>query len=56
MSSWCCSATDRGSAGQDDDVTWVVMSDPDGNEFCVLRAYTDDERAAIAAEQAERRP
>jgi len=24
--------------GQGDDVTWVVLSDPDGNEFCVLRS------------------
>ena len=22
------------------DVTWVVMADPEGNEFCVLRALT----------------
>ena len=22
--------------GQGDDVTWVVMADPEGNEFCVL--------------------
>jgi hypothetical protein len=24
--------------GQGDDVTWVVLADPEGNEFCVLRA------------------
>lgn len=23
--------------GQGEDVTWVVMADPEGNEFCVLR-------------------
>ena len=23
--------------GQGDDVTWVVLADPEGNEFCVLR-------------------
>ena len=23
------------------DVPWVVMADPDGNEFCVLRALGD---------------
>jgi hypothetical protein len=28
----------RVSVGQDETVTWVVMADPDGNEFCVLRA------------------
>ena len=30
----------RVSVGQSDDVTWVVLADPDGNEFCVLRALT----------------
>jgi hypothetical protein len=29
--------------GQGDDVTWVVLADPEGNEFCVLRAYRPDE-------------
>ena len=27
------------------------MSDPDGNEFCVLRAYTADELARFEAPQ-----
>ena len=27
-------------------VTWVVLADPDGNEFCVLRALTPQELAA----------
>ncbi|MEA2508954.1 MAG: hypothetical protein QOG21_1036, partial [Actinomycetota bacterium] len=26
-------------------VTWVVLADPEGNEFCVLRALTQEERA-----------
>ena len=26
--------------GARDGVSWVVMADPDGNEFCVLRAFT----------------
>ena len=26
--------------GQGDDVTWVVLADPEGNEFCVLRGQT----------------
>lgn len=26
--------------------TWVVMADPDGNEFCVLRVLTPEELAA----------
>jgi predicted enzyme related to lactoylglutathione lyase len=33
----------RTSVGQGDGVTWVVMTDPDGNEFCVLRALTAEE-------------
>lgn len=28
----------RAHVGQGADVSWVVMADPDGNEFCVLRA------------------
>jgi len=28
----------RINVGQGDDVTWVVLADPEGNEFCVLRA------------------
>jgi hypothetical protein len=34
---------ERVSIGQGDDVSWVVMADPEGNEFCVLRAYRSDE-------------
>jgi catechol 2,3-dioxygenase-like lactoylglutathione lyase family enzyme len=44
----------RTDVGQGDGVTWVVMADPDGNEFCVLRAFTADELAEIAAEAAGR--
>ncbi|MDQ3351440.1 MAG: VOC family protein, partial [Actinomycetota bacterium] len=25
--------------------TWVVMADPEGNEFCLLRALTAEELA-----------
>jgi len=28
----------RVDIGQPDDVTWIVMADPEGNEFCVLAA------------------
>lgn len=28
----------RVDIGQGDDITWVVLADPEGNEFCVLRA------------------
>ena len=31
--------------GQGDDTTWVVLADPDGNEFCVLLPLTPDELA-----------
>ena len=27
------------------DVPWVVMADPEGNEFCVLRPMTEEARA-----------
>ena len=33
----------RVDVGQGPDASWVVMADPDGNEFCVLRAYRPDE-------------
>jgi len=33
------------SMGQGAAATWVVMADPDGNEFCVLRALRPDESA-----------
>jgi hypothetical protein len=36
----------RVSVGQGEDVTWVVMADPDGNEFCVLRALQSEELEA----------
>jgi len=35
----------RVDVGQGPDVSWVVMGDPDGNEFCVLRPRTEQERA-----------
>ncbi len=36
----------RVDVGQDDTVTWVVLADPEGNEFCILRALTPEEQAA----------
>ena len=29
----------RVDVGQSDESSWVVLADPDGNEFCVLAAY-----------------
>ena len=31
--------------GQSSDTSWVVLADPDGNEFCVLRPLTPEELA-----------
>jgi catechol 2,3-dioxygenase-like lactoylglutathione lyase family enzyme len=36
----------RVDVGQGPEVTWVVLADPDGNEFCVLRALRPEELAA----------
>ena len=35
----------RADVGQGPDVSWVVMADPDGNEFCVLKPLTPEELA-----------
>jgi predicted enzyme related to lactoylglutathione lyase len=35
----------RVAVGQGEDVSWVVLADPEGNEFCVLRALTREELA-----------
>ena len=32
----------RADVGQGDDVSWVVMADPEGNELCVLAPYPPD--------------
>jgi predicted enzyme related to lactoylglutathione lyase len=42
----------RISIGQKPEDSWVVMADPDGNEFCVLRALTAEELAEGAGGQA----
>jgi catechol 2,3-dioxygenase-like lactoylglutathione lyase family enzyme len=31
----------RVDVGQGDDVTWVVLADPEGNEFCILAPVGD---------------
>jgi len=36
----------RADVGQKADVSWVVMSDPAGNEFCVLRPLPPQELAS----------
>lgn len=35
----------RADVGQGPGVSWVVMADPDGNEFCVLRPLTAEDLA-----------
>lgn len=32
--------------GQGTEVTWVVLADPEGNEFCILRPLTPEELAS----------
>jgi hypothetical protein len=32
--------------GQGPEVSWVVLADPEGNEFCILRALTAEELAS----------
>jgi len=32
------------------EVTWVVLSDPEGNEFCILSDLNDEDRAERKAE------
>ncbi len=39
----------RADVGQGTDVGWVVMTDPDGNYFDVLRAFTPEQLAQLAA-------
>jgi hypothetical protein len=36
----------RVDIGQGDDKSWVVLADPEGNEFCILRALTAEELAS----------
>jgi Glyoxalase-like domain len=40
--SMCATRVDIGQGQQ----TWVVLADPQGNEFCILRALTEAERAS----------
>jgi hypothetical protein len=35
----------RVDVGQSEEDTWVVLADPEGNEFCILRALTAEEKA-----------
>jgi hypothetical protein len=39
---------ERADVGQGPDVHWVVMKDPDGNYFDVLRAFTAEELASLS--------
>jgi len=36
----------RADVGQGADVSWVVLADPEGNEFCVLQRSVQDVQAA----------
>jgi hypothetical protein len=46
----------RASVGQSDEVGWVVMQDPEGNEFCVLQPLTPAQAAEVARIRASRLP
>lgn len=46
----------RAGVGQGADVTWVVMTDPVGNEFDVLRALTPEELAGEPADEPAGQP
>lgn len=35
--------------GQGPECTWVVLADPEGNEFCVLRPFAEVEMATLIA-------
>lgn len=37
----------RVDVGQRGDASWVVMADPEGNEFCILRAFIPEELATL---------
>jgi len=37
----------RVDIGQSTECTWVVLADPEGNEFCVLRPLSPGERAPL---------
>ncbi len=45
----------REDVGQGADVGWVVMADPEGNEFCVLRPFTPELLEQLAAIRASGR-
>jgi len=36
----------RTDVGQNPDVSWVVLSDPEGNEFCLLSGSVQDAQSA----------
>ena len=37
---------ERVDVGQGSTHSWVVLADPEGNEFCILRALTEEELAS----------
>ena len=40
----------RVDVGQSSDVSWVVFADPEGNEFCILRALTPEEQTVVTVD------
>jgi predicted enzyme related to lactoylglutathione lyase len=45
----------RVDVGQGVDVGWIVMADPEDNEFCVLSPFTPEQLEQLAAIRAGRR-
>ena len=44
----------RADIGQTGDEGWVVLADPEGNEFCVLSPYSPEQQAQLDAIRAAR--
>ncbi|HEX6054399.1 MAG TPA: VOC family protein [Intrasporangium sp.] len=42
--------------GQGTDVSWVVMTDPEGNEFCILKSLTPEQNSELDAIRRSRLP
>ena len=44
---------ERRDVGQGPDVSWVVLSDPEGNEFCLLSRSVQDVENVVASANAD---
>ena len=46
----------RADIGQGADVSWVVMTDPEGNEFCIRTPLTPEQNSQLDAIRRRRLP